>query len=234
LIAAVSSLFSSAWALRRQHQSARALAEVQHHLAMQTRAEERHFAAREQLEKYREPLIGAAEGLWHRIDNIRRKGFGAIYFDVPTDQWRSRMAMLGTLYRFGVYWSVVDQLDRSVNQLRFENEYETREVAELLTQLKNTFGSDHPYYGGHSLMVWREEQRGIAELMRSTDTETLATIGFATFVDGFDDRMSTWFTGLESGLRSQEIAEQPRLAELQRLLSELIAALVRSRQFAFY
>lgn len=220
--------------MRRQHQSAQTMTELQHRLDMQARAEERKLASREQLDVYREPLIGAAEGLRHRIDNLRRRGFGNIYFDLPNNAWRSRMAMLGTLYRFGRYWSIVEQLAQSVNQLRFETEDETKDVADLLMKITNAFVSDAPNRGGHSLMVWREEQRGIAELMQSGEpSERLATIGFATFVEIYESRLSRWFAELEKGLRSSGLDAHGRLAEVQRLLDELIAALIKSRRFAF-
>jgi hypothetical protein len=142
--------------------------------------------------------------------------------------------MLGTLYRFGSYWSIVEQLAESVNQLRFENEDETKDVAKLLTEIKNTFVSDDPDHGGRSLMVWREEQRGIAELMRSGETSAaLATIGFATFVDIYASRLSGWFAELEAGLRSPGLGSHGRLGELQRLLDDLIHALKRGRRLTF-
>ncbi|OBA94723.1 hypothetical protein A5662_19300 [Mycobacteriaceae bacterium 1482268.1] len=201
---------------------------------MQSRAEERQYAAREQLDKYREPLIAAAEGLKYRIENLRTRDFGRIYFDLPDNEWRSRIAMLGTLYRFGSYWSIVEQLAQSVNQLRFETEAETRAVAALLTDIRNAFVSDAPENGGHSLMVWREEQRGIAELMRSSDSSgTLATIGFATFVEIYEARLSKWFVELEAGLRSPGLRTHGRLVELQRLLDDLIGALKSGRRLAF-
>ncbi|OBK78771.1 hypothetical protein A5651_02305 [Mycobacterium sp. 1274761.0] len=230
----MTSLLSSIWTLQRQHQSRQALAEVQHRLDMRSRVEERQYAAREQLDKYREPLIAAAEGLKYRIENLRTRGFGQIYFNLRDDEWRTRIAMLGTLYRFGSYWSVVEQLAQAVNQLRFETEDETKAVAALVTAIKNTFGSDAPDHEGRSLMVWREEQRGIAELMRSAETSgTVATIGFATFVEIYESRLSNWFAELEMGLRSAGLSAHGRLAELQRLLDELIAALKRGRRLAF-
>jgi hypothetical protein len=220
--------------MRRQQQSARVLAELHHRLDREARVEERRHVQREQLDKYREPLIAATEGLWHRIDNLRTKGFGRIYFDLEDDRRRSRMAMLGTLYRFGRYWCIVDQLAQSVNRLRFETEDETKVVAELLTEIQNTFSSDSPDHGGRSLMVWREEQRGIAELMRAEPgSESLATIGFATFVDRYDGTFSMWFAELESGLRTPELISHRRLAALQGLLHRLIEALERGRRHAF-
>ncbi|MDX1883621.1 hypothetical protein [Mycolicibacterium sp. 120270] len=231
LIAAVAGLLSSVWTMRRQHQSSQALAELNHRFDLQIRSDERQYAALEQLDKFREPLIAAAEGLWHRIHNLRTKGFGTIYFDMPGDERRSRMAMLGTLYRFGRYWSIVEQLAQSVNQLRFETENETKGVAKLLDDIRNAFSSDAPHRGGRSLMVWREEQRGIAELMRSGESsETLATIGFATFVQIYDSRLSEWFADMETGLRTTDLESHARLAELQDLLYQLKETLKQGRR----
>lgn len=234
LIAAISGLLSSVWTMRRQHQSSQKLAELQHQFDLQARAEEREQAAREQLDKYREPLIAAAEGLWHRINNLRNKGFGAVYFDLPDDDRRSRMAMLGTLYRFGNYWSIVEQLARSVNQLRFEKEEDTKRVAELLDDIRSAFSSDAGDHGGRSLMVWREEQRGIAELMTVRESaDALATIGFATFAQTYDSSLSSWFTELETGLRTVELETHGRLTRLQSLLDQLIEALKLGRRLTF-
>jgi hypothetical protein len=125
---------------------------------------------------------------------------------------------------------VVDQLAQSVYQVRLDTEEETKGVAELLTEISSTFSGDDVHLGGRSLMVWREEQRGIAELMRSDETsEALVTIGFATFVDIYDARLSSWFAELESGLRAPGLAQHGRLAELQRLLATLIGVLQQGR-----
>jgi type II secretory pathway pseudopilin PulG len=109
LIAAVSGLLSSLWTLQRQQKANERLAALHAELAARTRAEERQLAGKELLDNHREPLIAAAEDLKDRIFNIRQKNFRWYYH--PTDsEWRSRVALLGTLFRFGKYWSVVDQL----------------------------------------------------------------------------------------------------------------------------
>jgi hypothetical protein len=231
LIAAVSGLLSSLWTLRRQHTAEKQLELLRRDLDREARAEERQLAGRELLDKYREPLIAAAEDLKDRIFNIRQKNF-RWYYKPTESEWRSRVALLGTLFRFGKYWSVVDQLYRSVNLLRFENEDETKGVAKLLKDVSRAFASDSRF-DGRKLMVWREEQRGIAELMRSSEPyDVVSTIGFATFVDTYESRLQPWFSDLERDMCADDVESDPRLAELQHLLEQLIAQLQVGRSYA--
>jgi len=195
------------------------------------RAEERRFAAKEQLDRYREPLILAAVDLWNRVDNIRRRNF-RWYFDGADSQWRSRVAVLGTLYRFAKYWSVVDQLRRSIGALRFETDEDTRATALLLSEIDGALSTDSRF-GGRTLMVWRAEQRGVAELMRSVKPHdnVISIIGFATFVDMYEQRLKPWFSDFERDLRSAGVEDSPRMAELQRLLGRLIDQLDPGRVY---
>jgi len=231
LIAAVSGLLSSVWTLQRQQKAQKELEILRRDHDRETRAEQRRLAASEQLDKYREPLILAAVDLWQRVDNIRLKNF-RWYFDRADSEWRGRIAVLGTLYRFAKYWSVVDQLRRSIGVLRFETDEDTRATAHLLSEIDGTLSSDSRF-GGRTLMVWREEQRGVAELMRSPEPNdtVVSIIGFASFVDTYAQRLKPWLSDFERDLRSTGVEESPRMAELQRLLGQLIDQLDPGRVY---
>lgn len=226
LIAAVARLATSVWTLRRQERSSRELATLQHDLTNKAKAEERQVAAKEQLDKSREPLLAAAEDLRARLWNIRNGGF-LVYLH-SADEHRRRVALLSSLYRLGKYWAIVEGLYSTVNSLRFETEDETKEVAGLLKEIETVFAAD--YVDGHRLMVWREEQRAIAELMRPNGTvEPLAVVGFASFVSGYPTRFETWFSRLEADLQRTGIEGSKRLQELERLLDQLVQKLEAGR-----
>jgi hypothetical protein len=72
-----------------------------------------------------------------------------------------------------------------------------------LSEIDGTLSSDSRF-GGRTLIVWREEQRGVAELMRSAEPyeSVISIIGFATFVDTYDQRLKPWLSDFERDLRS--------------------------------
>lgn len=138
------------------------------------------------------------------------------------------MALRSTLYRFGRYWAVVESLYESVSELRFASEEDTRKVAALLAEIGSTFASDT--YGSPQFMVWREEQRGIADLMREkTHAGEGGVIGFAGFMGTYETKMAVWFSALEHDLQTENASTSRKLEDLQGLFDELITQLEADR-----
>jgi len=229
LIAAVGGLLTSAWTLHRQRDSARELALLQNELAQAARTEERQIAAKEHLDRYREPLLAAADDLRHRIANIRGRSF-SVYLQ-SSDERRRKLALISTMYRLGKYWAVIDGLYRAVNILRFNTESETKRVAGLLDEIGRTFASDA--IDGSRLMVWREEQRAIAELMRPKESaDGLAVIGFAAFFEDYPTRLAPWFSDLAVEFQLDGVEDTERLKKLHDLLDQLVKQLEAGRPYA--
>jgi hypothetical protein len=214
----------------RQQQADRELVLLRDELAEQRQTEARHRDAAEQLAQHREPLLEAAEDLRHRIGNIRdqeRSFAGYLHTD---DERRSRMAVLGTLYRLAKYWGTVERLYGTVDMLAFEENPSTRAIARVLREVGKAWANDEQEFGGRELMIWREEQRAIAELMRRGAPEDKPVIGFAAFVERYDaGEFGDWLTELERGLRSPGIQTSPRIGKVQEGLTELVTALEEGR-----
>src|SRR5690349_6975266 len=104
LITAGASLVASAWTVGRQNRSKRDVTELQHRLDEEAREHEREIAAKEHLDRYREPLLALATLLLSRIGNIRKNNFLGEYLRGQDDR-RRRLALLSTLYRMGQYWT---------------------------------------------------------------------------------------------------------------------------------
>lgn len=209
-----------------QGESAQELARLQKQIEAQTRQEERLHAALEELNRYREPLLVAAQDVAHRLRNIREGSF-LIYLHHPEER-RRLLALRSTLYRLGRYWAVVDTLYESVSELRFAREEETKNVASLLSGIGGEFASDA--YGSPQFMVWREEQRAIADLMRERTTpRDDGFLGFARFMDAYDMRMAPWFAELEQDLQADEANMSPKLEVLQDKFDELVSQLKAGR-----
>lgn len=227
LIAAVSSLAVAIIAAQFAARGQQKVKELELRHAQEATQRERRHAAQEQLDRYREPLLAAARELENRIDNIRNRAFFA-YLTTP-DTHRAHVALLSTSYRFARYWGVVEALQRSVNTLKFETEAETKAVHQRLRDIGRTFASDG--IDGQTLMVWREEQRAIGELMHAADPYDAGVriIGFSAFVEQHPTRFAEWLSSLETALQTPGIEKSPRLAELQLLLGKLSQELERGR-----
>jgi hypothetical protein len=139
--------------------------------------------------------------------------------------------LISTMYRLGKYWAVVDGLYRAVNILRFNTESETKRVVWLLDEIGRTFASDE--IDGSRLIVWREEQRAIAELMRPKETaDGLAVIGFAAFFEDYPTRFAPWFSDLAVELQLDGGEDTERLKKLHDLLDQLVKQLEAGRTYA--
>ena len=193
----------------------------------QVRREDRQIAVRQQLDRYREPLRNAANDLHHRIENIGRKGSVHVYLGDP-DPRLSDLTLKATLYRFASYWGVVEALYRDVSELRFENDTSTKAVSDLLTKIGKAFASDSP---NRKLMMWREEQRAVGELMHAptgAPGALVRVIGFSTFSEHYDADFARWFEAFArdvQGIKSPDTLQASRLAEIQGSLRALMAAL---------
>jgi hypothetical protein len=76
--------------------------------------QDRRVLAREKLDRYREPLLAAADALGTRVNNVRHHNFLS-YLDVPE---RRRTALLGTLFRFAQLFGWIEILYGTYDRLR--------------------------------------------------------------------------------------------------------------------
>ena len=148
---------------------------------------ERRMVAREKLDRYRAPLLAAVDDLGRRINNIRNDGFLA-YIESND---RRTTAVLSTLFRFAQYLGWTEIIYGYADRLRFESDETTRVVTKTLGDIgwilaTDEFDrSDEDDFRTSRLMLWREEQRAIGELMRQGTNEPTC-IGFNSFVDNYE------------------------------------------------
>ena len=190
------------------------------------RRQEHRLAAREKLDRYREPLLAAADALGSRVNNIRRDAF-LIYLDVPE---RRRTALLGTLFRFAQLFGWTEILYGTYERLRFEQDASTKLVADALRDIGRLLAVDRVDRTDPAdatttrLMIWREEQRAIGELMR-IDSDPPRCLSFDSFTRRYDERFSVWFGAFAAQLDPMSTPSSERLTRLQRLLADLICEL---------
>jgi hypothetical protein len=206
--------------LVRQQAAAQAdLERLKDENAHRVRHEERALTAKAQLDKYREPLLNAANELGDRIDNIRNQGF-LMY--TRSAGHRGETAILSTLFRFAHYFARLEMLYTDMSAMRFERDEDTKAVAGLIAAVGQTLSSD----SFPSFMIWRDEQRAIGELMcHETSDKRKACLGYSEFVREYDGRFKDWLGGIADDLRAPDAARNPRLKVLQDLLAQLVMKL---------
>ena len=213
IIAALASLviavLNAGFTMYRERQS--------HEADRAQKLEERKASAKVELDRIREPLILAALQLAERIDNMRLRNFLQIYL-TPSAGRRREIARTSTLYRFARYWCIVQMLYDNVALHKLRDDEATRQVESMIDQIASAFTNDT--YDGRRFMVWRDEQRAIAEKMRTAATP-LGSIGYATFVEQYDDTFAPWFASFEQDLDGPAARGSVRLNVLQHKLAML-------------
>jgi hypothetical protein len=211
------------WTSRQQN----SLELLKRRLDRENKEKERRLDTRAQLARYRVPLIDAASDLGHRIDNVRHGQFLAY---LEGDHPRRDAALLSTVYRLARYFGTLEILYERVNYLKFERDEDTRAVAAALADIGRTFASDRydragPFYTSR-LMVWREEQRAMGEVVRR-DGDDIGDhcVGFATFAANATGPDARWFATFIRDLQADEAAGSKRLKMLEGKLANLVRML---------
>jgi hypothetical protein len=188
--------------------------------------QERRLAAREKLDKYRAPLLAAVDDLGRCIDNIRNDNFLA-YLD--TDD-RRNTALHSTLFRLAQYFGWVEIIHGYSDRLRFESDEATRAVTGILGDIGRILATDEfdrtseDDFTTSQLMLWRDEQRAVGELMRQ-DGDEPRCISFDSFVDGYDKSFAKWFATFARDIESASASDSARLAQLHLVLINLVREL---------
>jgi hypothetical protein len=187
---------------------------------------ERRLASRERLDRYRAPLLAAVDDLGRRVNNIRNEGFLA-YLDV---EHRRETALLSTLFRLAQYLGWAEVVYGYSDRLRFDSDRATKEVTDTLGEVGRILAADefdrtdeHDFTTSR-LMLWREEQRAIGELMRLPVDEPRC-MSFNSFIDTYEEGFSTWFATFAAQLQDPSTPATNRLAELHGVLARLVQQL---------
>jgi hypothetical protein len=204
IISAVASVIAAIFSavLARRHQR-------------QAREEERRSQAKVVLDRFRGPLLDAADSLGSRIDNFRHLGF----LDYLRSD-RKQTATLTTLFRFANYFGWREVVRTEVQLLRFENAEDTRLVAAFLGDITGILATDQ-IDGAHA-MLWTDEQRGIGELMMGEGAQSIV-VGHAAFQSKYDEVFAPWMERFSEDLLTPQAVSGDRL----RLLNWALFGLVR-------
>jgi hypothetical protein len=220
----------------QQHAFDKALAEFRGELERQAKIEREALDAQQALALLRVPLQYAADDLGRRLHNIRADEF-LVY--VEKDNRRNKTAVLGTAYRFARFFATLEMLYSRAEFLRLErrsaSDSETESVVETLAEIGRTFArdrydrSDPDDFRTSKFMIWREEQRAMAELAWDRERDSIA--GFATFATRATGPDAIWFDNFIEDLTTDDAASSERLALIQSLLARLVRLLDPERRY---
>ena len=221
LLAAVTSLVVAVVSVWRTGVNEKKVVDLQ----LKAKDAELAMTAKAELDRYREPLLLAALDLASRLDNIRNKGYLDKY--LSDGERRSQIARISTYYRFARYWCVVENLYAGVALVRFEQDPDTKAVAGMLRKLGKAFATDDY---GRDFMMWRDEQRAVAELTRGS-AAVPDVIGFARFFENYEDDFAPWFHAFERDLSPSTARASERFRTLQHDLARLVDQLDSSHTY---
>jgi hypothetical protein len=234
VIVASSTALWTVWQTRQQSQSQEELETLKAELQKELEEREAAVGAKAELDRYREPLLFAANELGHRLDNIRN---GEFLSYLGRQDGRQVTALYSTLFRFGQYFAQLELLYANISLLHFERDEDTKTVAGLLRDIGRRFTWDYIDVTGPGMrprfMMWREELRAIGEMMcERRDGKPVSSIGYASFVNDYENRYASWFRTFGEDLHS--FAEDQARgsangddSERLRLLQGLLAKLVK-------
>jgi len=178
---------------------------------------DRQMAAEEVLTRYRQPLAAAAYELQRRLYNILELGFVETF---GGEHPRSEEAARTTLFRIAQYFGWSEILHRDIQFLDFGDDGASRTVERVQRQISEQFLDSA---AGPALMLWRDEQRAIGELMIVEEHGKVLCMGYARFSACCETTFAPWLDRLWAEIgdpvaRARMRAVQHSLCELVRLL----------------
>lgn len=178
---------------------------------------ERRLQADDVLTRYRQPLAVAAFELQSRIYNVLELGFVETFGE---DHARREEAARTTLFRFAQYFGWSEILRRDIQFLDFEQQGDARRVARLQSAIAEDLLDSKL---GETMMIWRDEQRAIGELMIVEEHGKVICMGYARFSACCATTFAPWLERLWREIAQPEARE--RLRALQHDLCSLVEAL---------
>jgi hypothetical protein len=224
-------------AQRNERETQRELAFLTSRLQMEAeeakrKAEEakREREAEAVLNRYRESLASAAYELHLRLYNILEMAFLEAFGKAEHD--RGSEAVTTTLYRIAVYFAWTEVLQREIQFLEFLEDEERLKIIQLQDRVSRTFNTDtyRDEYPEFSLMIWRDVQRAIGELMIQDRGGRTIVLGYAEFLRDYDN-FSPWLGRTEKALQAGKASSSRRLVDVQHTLVELLEYLDKRGRF---
>jgi hypothetical protein len=177
------------------------------------------------LDKYRDPLLLAAQDLQDRLYNIICQDIRSY---IHQEDLKKDYLIQHTLFLFGQFfaWQVIMRYE--IQFFKFQNK--SRRLAAIQGEITRTLNNDHPSAG--PLFILQGHQKALGEIMIETDHDNQrCCIGYSEFRRRWreDKAFHEWFAhpaqDLETIAKAAPGVNDQRLQRLQNCLVELVRLL---------
>lgn len=171
------------------------------------------------MNRYRGPLLHAANDLQSRIYNLVENYAIDIYFiNQSGDDSERQYFIKNTAFLIAQYFSWTEIIRREIQFIEFSNIENTRSLAILQAKLCSI------WQGGsrNELSIWAGEQRAIGELMIEEIDGKYQCIGYSSFLKKLDENRKCLLHELEVRVKKQLESKEKRSHRLMSVQSVLI------------
>ena len=206
------------------HKNAQALEVLKSEQYLVIKNRERSDEVQVVMDRYRGPLLHAANDLQSRIYNLVEHSTIDIYFiNQSGDGSEKQYFIKNTAFLIAQYFAWTEIIRREIQFIEFNDFESTRRLAVLQAKLCSVWQG-----GSRKLSIWAGEQRGIGELMIEKIDGKYQCIGYSSFLNIFGENNKGLLHELETRVRKQLESKEKRshrLISVQNVLIDIIGFL---------
>ncbi|MFQ1879558.1 hypothetical protein ACK36J_19265 [Aeromonas veronii] len=204
------------------HKNSEALERLKSELQLYIKAQDRTIESQIIMDRYRGPLLHAANDLQSRIYNLTSNYAIDIYFVNNHGDGSERDYFIkNTSFLIAQYFAWTEIIRREIQFIEFDNIDSTKGLAILQAKICSN------WQGGsrNNLSIWAGEQRAIGELMIENINGRYQCIGYSTFLKLLNNNDGGLLNELESRVKKQLESQEKkphRLISIQNSLIDVI------------
>ncbi|WP_045451771.1 hypothetical protein [Vibrio campbellii] len=207
------------------HKNAQALEVLKSEQYLVIKNRERSDEVQVVMDRYRGPLLHAANDLQSRIYNLVEHSAIDIYFiNQSGDGSEKQYFIKNTAFLIAQYFAWTEIIRREIQFIEFNDVESTRRLAVLQAKLCSVWQGGSRNY----LSIWAGEQRGIGELMIEKIDGKYQCIGYSSFLNILGENNKGLLHELETRVRKQLESKEKRshrLISVQNVLIDIIGFL---------
>jgi len=197
------------------------LEEVKSNFLLEAKKEERNHNLTLSMKRYKSPLLHASNDLQSRLFNITCQGLCECYGHSGNTEHRDYIVN-NTAFLFSQYFAWVEIIRREIQFIELDNMESVRELSELIDSIYSIFQSNSY---DQLLFIWAGDQRGIGELLIEERDNGLTCMGYAKFLNTFENSEQVLFSSLKTKVNTlvdSPVNHKTRLVKLQHSLIDLM------------
>ncbi|WP_172558817.1 hypothetical protein [Vibrio fluvialis] len=204
------------------HKNSEALEKLKSEQLLIVSAQERSIEIQMIMERYRAPLLHAANDLQSRIYNLVQNYVIDIYFIEKSGGDSEREYFIkNTTFLIAQYFAWTEIIRREIQFIEFDDIDSTRTLSILQSNLCSIWQGQSRL----DISIWAGEQRGIGELMIEEKGDKIQCVGYSKFLKLLEESERGLLIELESRVRNHFKSEKKyshRLVSVQNALIDVV------------